>query len=108
MGKGTRRAKVKAQHDERMVAMNRQQRMVNILTQALAPAALEVIDESHQHIGHAGARPEGETHYRVIVTSPVFIGQSRVERHRTVNALLQPEFDRGLHALAMVTKAPGE
>lgn len=88
--------------------MNREQRIEAALRAALDPADLAVLDESHQHKGHSGSRPGGETHYRVLITSAAFAGQSRVERHRMVNALMKHEFDTGLHALALVTKAPGE
>ena len=74
----------------------------------LAPTALEVIDESHLHAGHAGARPEGETHFRLDVVSAVFEGKNRVERHRLVNGLLEDAFKRGLHALAVRARTPGE
>ena len=74
----------------------------------LAPTALEVIDESHLHAGHAGARPEGETHFRLDVVSSAFEGKSRVERHRLVNGLLEDAFKRGLHALAVRARTPGE
>ncbi len=80
---------------------NRQTRIETLLREGLAPATLTVIDESHQHAGHAGARPGGETHYRVVITSAAFTGQTRVAMHRMVNALLQGEFDTGLHALAI-------
>lgn len=78
------------------------------LSAELAPAALEVIDESHLHAGHAGARPEGETHFRLDVVSAAFEGKSRVERHRMVNALLDEAFRRGLHALAVRARTPTE
>lgn len=78
------------------------------LSAELAPAALEVIDESHLHAGHAGARPEGETHFRLDVVSAAFEGKSRVERHRMVNALLDEAFKRGLHALAVRARTPME
>ena len=52
------------------------------LTKAFAPERLEVIDESHLHAGHAGARPGGETHFRVYIVSDAFRGKSRLERHR--------------------------
>ncbi len=74
----------------------------------LAPAHLDVIDESHLHAGHAGARPGGETHYRLDIVSAAFEGKSRVERHRLVNGLLAPAFARGLHALAMRARTPTE
>lgn len=75
---------------------------------ALTPAQLDVIDESHLHAGHAGARPEGETHFRLDVVSAAFEGKSRVERHRLVNGLLEEGFRRGLHALALRARTPTE
>lgn len=78
------------------------------LTEALSPTALAVIDESDQHAGHAGSRPGGETHFRIDVVSAAFGGKSRVERHRLVNGLLEEAFTRGLHALAIRARAPGE
>ena len=76
------------------------------LRDALAPDALAVVDDSHLHAGHAGAR-EGR-HFSVSVTSRRFEGLSRVERHRLVNETLKGAFERGLHALAIQAKAPGE
>ncbi|KQP88324.1 MULTISPECIES: BolA family protein [unclassified Methylobacterium] len=74
----------------------------------LAPVALQVIDESHLHAGHMGARPEGETHFRLDVVAAAFEGKSRVDRHRIVNAALDPAFKRGLHALAVRARTPAE
>ena len=78
------------------------------LRESLDPISLTVIDESHQHAGHAGWREAGETHYRIAVVSPVFSGRSRIDRHRIVNAALDEAFARGLHALAIQARAPGE
>jgi BolA protein len=78
------------------------------LTDALAPQSLEVIDESHRHAGHAGSRPEGETHFRVRLTAAAFSGKSRIDRHRTINGLLAAELKGGIHALAIEAKAPDE
>jgi BolA protein len=78
------------------------------LTEAFAPARLEVIDESHQHVGHAGHRPGGETHYRVYIVSEAFQGKSRLERHRMINETLSSELKGGVHALAIHANAPGE
>jgi BolA protein len=78
------------------------------LTEAFAPARLEVIDESHQHVGHAGHRPGGETHYRVYIVSDAFQGKSRLERHRMINETLSSELEGGVHALAIHASAPGE
>ncbi len=78
------------------------------LEQALAPAAVEVTDDSARHAGHAGSAPGGETHFNVKVVSAAFAGQGRVARHRLVNGLLAEEFGKGLHALQLTLLAPGE
>jgi BolA family transcriptional regulator, general stress-responsive regulator len=88
--------------------MSYRNRITKKLTEGLEPTALEVIDESHQHQGHAGHREGGETHFRVVVVSPSFAGKSRVERHRMVNALLAAELTERVHALAIAARAPGE
>jgi BolA protein len=76
------------------------------LRAALAPSALQVVDDSHRHAGHAGAR-EGR-HYTVHVGSERFAGLSRVARHRLVYDALGPLAAQGVHALAIVALAPGE
>jgi len=78
------------------------------LAEGLSPASLEVTDESHKHAGHAGARPGGETHFRVKIVSAGFEGKRRVERHRMVYDLLAAEIANGVHALAMTTLTPEE
>lgn len=75
---------------------------------ALDPSALEVLDESERHLGHAGWKEGGETHFRVRIVSAAFAGKSRLERHRMVNALVAEEFKGRLHAFALEAKAPGE
>jgi BolA protein len=87
---------------------NRAQRIHATLTQAFAPAVLEVQDDSHLHAGHAGAAPGGETHYSVRLVSPAFAGLGRLARSRAVHATLADEFAGGLHALALKLQAPGE
>jgi len=78
------------------------------LQERLHPSQLTVTDESEQHRGHSGWREGGETHFRVYIVADAFSGKSRVERHRLVNEVLKDAFDRGLHALAVQAKAPGE
>ena len=78
------------------------------LEERFQPTILTVADDSHQHAGHAGWRESGETHFRLDIVSETFRGKSRVERHRLVNAALAPAFARGLHALAIQARAPGE
>ncbi|MEZ5922092.1 MAG: BolA family protein [Parvularculaceae bacterium] len=78
------------------------------LEAALAPEVLEVKDESHLHAGHAGARPGGESHFRLLIVSGAFAGLSRVERQRRVNAALSEELAGPVHALAMKALTPDE
>jgi BolA protein len=78
------------------------------LQDSLQPTHLAVTDESHQHQGHGGWREGGETHFRLDIVSDAFQGKSRVERHRLVNEVLAEAFGRGLHALAIKARAPGE
>ena len=78
------------------------------LAQAFQPESLRVADESHLHAGHAGHRPEGETHFRIHIVSPAFLGKSRVERHRMINGALADELAGPVHALAIQASAPGE
>ena len=78
------------------------------LTEAFAPQSLNVVDESHQHAGHAGHRAGGETHYRVYIVSDAFQGKTRLERHRMINQTLAGELAAGVHALAIHATAPGE
>ena len=84
------------------------QALTRKLTQSFAPRSLEVIDESAMHAGHSGARPEGETHFRVNIVAEAFAGKSRVERHRMVNAAVAEELKTRVHALAITAKAPEE
>jgi BolA family transcriptional regulator, general stress-responsive regulator len=75
---------------------------------ALNPERLEIADESHRHAGHAGSRPGGETHFRVEVVAAAFEGKTRLERQRLVYAALKDEMSQQIHALSLVTRAPGE
>jgi BolA protein len=76
-------------------AMARRDLIAGKLTKAFAPASLDVVDESHQHAGHAGHRE-------------AFRGKSRLERHRMINETLVGELECGVHALAIHAAAPGE
>lgn len=78
------------------------------LTAAFEPSSLEITDDSAKHAGHAGARPQGETHFTVEIESAAFAGLSRVDRQRLVNRALEESFAAGLHALSIRARAPGE
>ena len=82
--------------------------MLERLREGLAPQALELIDDSARHAGHAGARPEGETHFHLLVVSERFAGLSRLARARLVHEILGDSFASGLHALSMTLRLPEE
>jgi BolA family transcriptional regulator, general stress-responsive regulator len=78
------------------------------LTERFAPIRLVIVDESHRHAGHAGARPEGETHFAVTIVAPAFSGLNRVARQRLVYQTLADELATSIHALSLTTLAPDE
>lgn len=78
------------------------------LTVALSPAELSVEDDSAKHVGHAGSRPGGETHFSVRIVAPSFEGLSRVERQRRVYAALAGELKTQIHALSITALTPAE
>jgi len=88
--------------------MSTRDAIIKKLREAFGPESLDVQDESHLHEGHSGHAPGGETHFRVYIVSPTFIGKSRVERHRMINAALAAELAGPVHALALHAKASGE
>jgi BolA protein len=81
--------------------MTRRDLIVDKLTKAFAPESVEVVDESDRHVGHAGHRPGGETHFQVYIVAEAFRGKSRLARHRMINETLVGELQGGVHALAI-------
>ncbi|HXG78064.1 MAG TPA: BolA family protein [Methyloceanibacter sp.] len=88
--------------------MSVEDRIREKLTKAFAPQALEIVNDSGRHAGHAGSPGTGESHFTVKVVSAAFGGKSRLERHRMVNAALAEELSGKIHALAITALAPGE
>lgn len=78
------------------------------LTERFAPSKLDIVDESHRHAGHAGARPEGETHFALTIASTAFDGLDRVARQRLVYETLKDELASRVHALSLTTLTPDE
>ena len=76
----------------------------HLLTETFKPSFLEVIDESHKHIGHAGASQGG--HYQVIISSKAFEGKKLLESHRMVYQALEP-VKSSIHALAIMIRSSG-
>jgi BolA protein len=77
------------------------------LQSALAPTRLEVIDESHKHIGHEGAR-DGRGHFAVSIVSAAFAGDAPLARHRRVYAALGELMQTDIHALSIQARTPQE
>lgn len=77
------------------------------LLAALAPTELVVEDESHRHIGHAGAR-DGRGHFHVRMVSTAFRGQGPLVRHRAIYAALGDLMQTDIHALAIDARSPEE
>ena len=82
--------------------------MIERLTAALSPTRLDLEDQSHQHVGHAGHDPRGESHFALTIESPAFEGLTRVERQRKVYAALGELMRERVHALTIKANAPGE
>ena len=93
---------------EKRKKMSVSDRITAILTDALQPERLEVINESHRHAGHAGDDGSGETHYQVVIVSDKFTGCSRVECHRMVYDLLESELKGSIHALSIKASVPSK
>lgn len=88
--------------------LSRAARIEKLLKALLTAHEFVLEDESARHAGHAGARPGGETHYRLRIVSEAFEGLSRVARQRLVYEALREEFDTGLHALSLDLKTRAE
>jgi len=82
--------------------------MKRLLEARLTPEHIEIIDESAQHAGHAGAAPGGETHFRLVIVAQAFQGHSRIARHRLVNETLQGLLATRIHALSLRLLTPEE
>jgi len=78
------------------------------LQRTFQPTRLDVINESHLHAGHRTSPGTGESHFRVLMVSPLFAGKSRLQRHRLVNEALAAELKGKVHALALDLRAPDE
>jgi BolA protein len=87
--------------------MDRRERLEARLREAFAPIALEIVDDSERHRGHAGAR-SGAGHFRVLLVSERFRGVSKLERHRMVYDALAGELREEIHALEIAARSPEE
>jgi BolA protein len=79
-----------------------------LLESRFQPTALEIIDDSWKHAGHAGAKEHGGGHFSVEIVSEHFAGKSRVQRHRMVYATLEKLFGPTIHAVNIRALSPEE
>ena len=86
---------------------DRRARIEQKLRAALDARFVEVVDESHLHAGHAGAR-SGGGHFRATVVSSCFCGLSAIAAQRLVFGVLADEMGDEIHALSMKTLTPSE
>jgi len=84
---------------------DRVQRIESALRAAFSPLELEVVDDSHKHVGHAGAR-DGRGHFSVRIVAPAFAGMAPLARHRAVYAALGSMMQDDIHALSIQAQAP--
>lgn len=84
------------------------QEIARLLTDALAPTRLEVINDSASHRGHTGHDGTDESHFTVVIESATFRGVSRLQRQRLVIGALGDIPGQRVHALAIKASAPGE
>ncbi len=82
-------------------------RIERILKEQFRPQHFELRDESHKHVGHAGAA-SGGGHFHVVIVAEAFEGKSRLEQHRLVNDALHDLLGNEIHALGLTTRAPSE
>ncbi len=90
------------------MSQTREKRMISAVISAIDPQKIQINDESNRHVGHAGAQPEGETHYKLYVVARAVEGMNAVARHRKINTILANEFESGLHALNITARTPEE
>ena len=88
------------------VFMTVKEKIEKLLSENFDIIDLDVIDESHKHIGHAGYREGGETHFHVVLKSSDFKGMTRVAQQRSVYKALETLMDKPIHALSLDISVP--
>ena len=82
--------------------------IAKLLMEFLQASYLKVTNDSHQHAGHAGKPHGDDTHFSVVIVSPLFEGESLIARHKMVYSILDSHLKAGLHALKLKTVTPAE
>ncbi|MCH9754154.1 MAG: BolA family transcriptional regulator [Alphaproteobacteria bacterium] len=71
------------------------------LKKEFSPIFFDLQDESHKHKGHSGWQEGGETHFKLVIASNAFIGQSKIVRHKSIYKILSAELKSHIHALSI-------
>jgi len=90
-----------------MSGNDRMSHMRDVLERSLSPLQLDIVDDGHKHVGHAGARG-GAGHYSVHIVSARFVGKPLLERHRMVYDALRDMLNTDIHALSIQARTPDE
>ena len=89
------------------MAANRIKMIKKVLEEKFSPLEIEVLDESHKHVGHLGAR-SGKGHFKLTIISKRFEGLPMIQRQRLVYRALASLMETDNHALSMSTLTPSE
>ena len=89
------------------MAANRIKMIKKVLEETFSPIEIEVLDESHRHVGHLGAR-SGKGHFKLTIISKRFEGLPMIQRQRLVYRALASLMETDIHALSMSTLTPSE
>jgi BolA family transcriptional regulator, general stress-responsive regulator len=90
------------------VVTPRVDRIRDRLHAAFRPTRLDVVDDSHRHVGHPSVAADGRGHFTVVIVSASFAGMSKVDRHRAVYDAVQDLLATDIHAMSIHAFAPGE
>lgn len=87
------------------MTQDRIKRIEFLLNEKFSPDFLEIIDDSHHHVGHAGSK-NGAGHYTVRICSGAFVGKALIQRHRMIYTVLDSMMNSEIHALSIEVTVP--
>ena len=94
--------------DEKSTNQNRIELIREKVTESLEPIQLDIVDESHLHEGHPGAKESGGGHFNITIVSEKFAEKSSLERHRMIYMALGEAMGTEIHALSINAQTPEE
>lgn len=88
--------------------MTTEEHITTLLTERFHPTALDLRNDSHKHIGHAGVTDALNSHFSLTIVSEEFQNKSRVQRHQMIYDCLKDLMDNPIHALSIHAYSPRE